>query len=368
MQTLDKLDKFDKSDRPARDSHGLNPPGTVRVHANGRLHLGFLDPGASLGRRFGSLGLSIGGPSTLLDLGPAAQDRVAAADPAARQEVPRVSAWLERLKQASGIQQPLAVWLHEVLPAHAGFGSGTQLALALGRAFAGLHGLPWSGADIARLLGRGGRSGVGIAAFERGGLLVDSGPRSAGSVAPLTARFDFPPGWRIVLLLDHSRTGLHGTAEKQAMQGLPSFPQALSADLCHRVLMQILPAAAEQDFAPFAAGLNHLQQVIGGYFAPAQGGVYSSPAVSRALDWISRHAHANAAAIGQSSWGPTGFAIVPSQAAAEQAVAGVRAAGLLEPRLQARIVTGANRGAQVAPPARHEASLSKQTVACRATA
>ncbi len=359
MQTLEK---------PGHDIHGISPSGAVRIHATGRLHLGFLDPGASLGRRFGSLGLSIGGPATILDLGPAAQDRVAAADYAARQEVPRVLAWLERLKQASGIQRPLAVRLHEVLPAHAGFGSGTQLALALGRAFSELHGLPWSGADIARLLDRGGRSGVGIAAFERGGLLVDSGPRGAGSVPPLAARFDFPADWRIVLLLDTSRTGLHGAAEKQAMQGLPPFPQALSADLCHRVLMQILPAAAEQDFAPFAEGVNHLQQVIGNYFAPAQGGVYSSPAVGHVLDRITRQVGAGPAAVGQSSWGPTGFAIVPSQAAAEQAVAGARAAGLLGPFLEARIVTGANRGAQVVPSARHEAGISKPAACCNAAA
>ncbi|MGO4153125.1 beta-ribofuranosylaminobenzene 5'-phosphate synthase family protein [Cupriavidus sp. YAF13] len=350
MQTFEKLKEL------THEGHGINPPGAVRIHATGRLHLGFLDPGASLGRRFGSLGLSIGGPSTILDLGPAAQDRVAAADHAARQEVPRVSAWLERLKQASGIQQPLALCLHEVLPAHAGFGSGTQLALALGRAFAKLHGLPWSSADIASLLGRGGRSGVGIAAFERGGLLVDSGPRGTGSVAPLMARLDFPADWRIVLLLDTSRTGLHGAAEKQAMQGLPPFPQALAADLCHRVLMQILPAAAEQDFAPFAQGVNHLQQVIGRYFAPAQGGVYSSAAVGRALARISQQAGANAAAVGQSSWGPTGFAIVSSQATAEQAVADIRAAGLLGPFLQARIVTGGNRGAQVVPSARQRSA------------
>jgi len=33
----------------------------VSAHAPARLHLGFLDPGGSLGRRFGSLGLVIGG-------------------------------------------------------------------------------------------------------------------------------------------------------------------------------------------------------------------------------------------------------------------------------------------------------------------
>jgi predicted sugar kinase len=51
------------------------------------------------------------------------------------------------------------------------------------------------------------------------------------------------------------------------------------------------------------------------------------------------------AAIGQSSWGPTGFAILPSQVSAEAAVQALRAANLLEPGLTVNIVAGLNRGA-----------------------
>ena len=40
--------------------------------------------------------------------------------------------------------EPLHLRLVRVLPAHAGFGSGTQLALAIGRAFAQWHGLELS--------------------------------------------------------------------------------------------------------------------------------------------------------------------------------------------------------------------------------
>jgi beta-ribofuranosylaminobenzene 5'-phosphate synthase len=44
------------------------PHGRVRVHAPGRLHLGFLDPAGSLGRPWGSLGLAIAGPETIVEL------------------------------------------------------------------------------------------------------------------------------------------------------------------------------------------------------------------------------------------------------------------------------------------------------------
>jgi len=334
---------------PAAPAHGS--PHTITgdgvaatVTTTGRLHLGFFDPGASLGRRFGSLGLVIEDLATTLELAPAAQDRLAGHTRAARAELPRLADWLGRLRDASGHHAALSLTLRDALPAHAGFGSGTQLALALGRAFAAVHDLAWSTGDIALLLGRGGRSGIGIAGFDRGGLLVDGGPRDAAHVPPLLARMDFPADWRIVLCLDTSRIGLHGDAEREALRRLPPFPRHLAAELCHLVLMQILPAAAERDFAPFAQGIGQLQRTIGHYFAPAQGGLYASPAVSRVLDWMTRQ---GTAGVGQSSWGPTGFAIVPSAHAAGQLVADARAAGVAD-AVTLRIVRGRNEGATLA--------------------
>ncbi len=285
-----------------------------------------------------------------MELESARQDRVIAAAGKAQQEVARVRQMLADLKRASAIDQPTEVRLHTLLPSHAGFGSGTQLALAVGRAFATQYRLPWSTADIASILGRGGRSGVGIAGFDRGGLLVDGGPHGTGHVPPLLARFDFPEDWRILLIFDDTRTGLHGEAEKLAIRNLPPFPQELAAQMCHRVLMQILPATAERDFAPFAEGVNVLQQTIGDYFAEAQGGVYASPEVSRLLHWIPQH---YVAAAGQSSWGPTGFAVLPSQEEAEHVVLAARNAGMIDPCLRLRIVKGRNSGAQITHPAAH---------------
>ena len=135
----------------------------VGVRAPGRLHLGFLDPSASLGRPFGSLGLVIDGFETAVELRPAASQHVSAADAAAQAEAPRALEHLRSLQRATGADAPLHLHLAQVLPAHAGFGSGTQLALAVGRAFATLHGLALPTVELARLLGRGLRSGVGIA-------------------------------------------------------------------------------------------------------------------------------------------------------------------------------------------------------------
>jgi beta-RFAP synthase len=320
-------------------------PELVHVSAPGRLHLGFLDPGASLGRRFGSLGLVVQGLETRLELRLAGRQRVEATPGLDDAEAQRAAAHLETMQALTGLARPLHLRLLSLLPPHAGLGSGTQLALAVGMAFARLHGLPLGPADVARMLGRGLRSGVGIAGFEHGGLLLDGGPQADGRPALVTARLDFPSHRRVLLVLDPARRGLSGAQEKQALAQLPPFPRELAAELCHRVLMQILPGAAAADFPTFAEGLNRMQALLGGYFAPAQGGRgYSSPAVDALMRWIGRHGDA---AIGQSSWGPTGFAILPSAEAATGLLQAAHAAGAVAPGLQLQLVQGRNHGAEL---------------------
>ncbi|MEF7612940.1 beta-ribofuranosylaminobenzene 5'-phosphate synthase family protein [Aquincola sp. MAHUQ-54] len=325
------------------------PREAVTLRAPGRLHLGFLDPTATLGRAFGSFGLVIDGFETAVELSAAPADVLEAATPAAQGELARAARHLEVLRERSGLRTPLRLRLLDVLPAHAGLGSGTQLALAVGRAFAQWHRLDVDTPTLAHWLGRGLRSGVGIAGFDQGGLLVDGGPGADGRPAPLLARLTLPAAWRVLVVQDHSLHGLSGQREKQALAVLPPLPRPLAADICHQVLMRVLPGAAGGEFAPFAAGVSHVQQVLGDHFAPAQGGRYTSPAVGRLLDGIAEAARgpggAPGAAVGQSSWGPTGFAILPSEAQAAALVAEAQAAGRVAPGLSLRIVTARDHGA-----------------------
>lgn len=328
---------------PPSSQPALSSP--VIVDAPARLHLGFLDPNGSLGRRFASVGLVIDGLPTTVEACLARHNEVVVGPGIGAEVQARLAHYLATLQRATGADQPLRVMLHRAPPPHAGFGSGTQFALALGRAFAACHGLELEldARRIAALLGRGERSGIGINGFDLGGLLVDGGPAPGGAVAPLLARMPFPAAWRVLLVLDESAHGLSGSKERVAMERLAPFPQERAAALCHELLLRVLPAAAEQDFAPFAAGVTVIQRAIGAYFAPAQGGsMYTSAAVGRLLEWLAGHTRAG---IGQSSWGPTGFAILPSAQAAAQAIAMARTAGMVAPGLQLLVTTGRNRGA-----------------------
>ncbi len=319
----------------------------VSVRAPGRLHLGFIDPSGTLGRRFGSIGLVIDGFETELELRPAERDTLRADTPAAQAELERAAQHLQALRERTGRREPLALQLRRVLPPHAGFGSGTQLALAVGCAFARCHGLDVDTPTIAAWLGRGLRSGIGIAGFDAGGLLLDGGPGRDGRSAKLLSRIELPAAWRVIVVLDARVHGLSGDQERAALSRLPPLPQAAAADICHQLLMRVLPGAAGDEFGAFAAGLNRVQQLLGDHFAPAQdGSAWTSESVGALMRFWGEQA-GEGAALGQSSWGPTGFAIVPSAAAAQGLIDAARDAGAIDAALELRVVTARQRGALV---------------------
>ena len=80
------------------------PARQVSVSAPGRLHLGFLDPAATLGRRFGSLGLVLDDWCTQVVLSAAAgpDDEFSADTPQAEAELPRAREHLLAMKLRTG--------------------------------------------------------------------------------------------------------------------------------------------------------------------------------------------------------------------------------------------------------------------------
>ena len=69
------------------------------------------------------------------------------------------------------------IYVEDLIPAHVGFGSGTQAALATAAAVNELYGLGKSVRELAFAVKRGGTSGIGVTAFEKGGFIVDGGHR-----------------------------------------------------------------------------------------------------------------------------------------------------------------------------------------------
>ncbi len=280
----------------------------VTISCGGRLHLGFLDLNGGLGRRFGSLGMALDAPRTRLVLRRSADHGVHGP------EATRAALYLRTMVDALGLPGAHALLMEEAMPAHSGLGSGTQLALAVATALRRLHGLAADPRGDAALLGRGARSGIGIALFTDGGVVLDGGRGATDAPPPLLARLPVPPDWRVLLLLDPARQGISGATERGAFAALPAMAPAQAGELCRLVVMQALPALADHDLAEFGAAVTRMQRIVGDYFAPAQGGRFTSPAVAAALDLL---AGWGAHGVGQSSWGPTGFAFAADPDASE---------------------------------------------------
>jgi beta-ribofuranosylaminobenzene 5'-phosphate synthase len=320
--------------------HGKEQPrfDSVTVAAAARLHLGFLDLHGGLGRRFGGLGLAIDRPATRLTI------RRAPAPAVEGLEAARASNYLGLLARHFGLTYAYSLTMHEAIPAHAGLGSGTQLALAIATALRRLEGIPADEASDALLLLRGARSGIGLGLFQRGGFIVDGGRGARTAAPPIVARMDFPPQWRVIVVLDPRIEGVHGGDEQAAFARLGDFDAAAAAEICRLVLIKALPALAEHDIGSFGDAIARLQEIAGDYFAPAQGGLpYASAAVAGTMQALRQH---GAIGTGQSSWGPTGFAFAADAKEARRLCDAARATAAA-PGLDMAICKGVNHGALV---------------------
>jgi beta-RFAP synthase len=283
---------------------------SVFVEAPARLHFGVLDLRGDLGRRFGGIGAAVPSPSLLLEARPAVALNVDG--PAADCE--RTLEFARRFIAFHQLDTGASLCLHRTIPAHSGLGSGTQLALAVARALAELHGLPVDAPTLARAVGRGRRSAIGTWTFALGGFVLEGGRRpGADGVAPLLARLPIPEAWRCVIVVPRGQPGLAGEEEEAAFARLPAPDAGEVKQVAHVTLMQLLPALAEADLSGFGAALTEIQRITGGWFAEAQGGVYapgeSAEIVDRLRAW-------GATGVGQSSWGPAVYGLVADAAAA----------------------------------------------------
>ena len=235
----------------------------IQVVSPSRLHITLIDLNGALGRIDGGVGLTLNYPSIRIN---AKKD--------AQLSVSGTTEFVERIKSAASAVltqydiNGVAIDVIQEYPNHVGLGSGTQVALAVGTAISELYDLNLSPTTIAKLTGRGGTSGIGVAAYEFGGFLVDGGhkgkteflPSSASGKfgpAPIIARHDFPD-WAIVLAIPNLR-GASDKREIDVFQKQCPLPLNEIQELCHVILMEMLPAVAEHDIESFGRSINRVQ-------------------------------------------------------------------------------------------------------------
>ena len=294
-----------------------------RVETGPRLHFGFRNLSLERARLYGAIGVAIDRPRLRVTARPA---------PGATADPMGVCATLGIDGVATAIERPL--------PLHVGLGSGTQTALALATAASHAAGDPVDVRAVAPQLGRGGRSGIGVAAFEAGGLIVDAGqptaaftaevPRSGTWTVPaVTQRASVPASWRFVLVRPRVRPGRSGDEEEATMRAVIEAADAAPAAAIDAVIdEQLLPALAGGDLAGFGAALAAIDRHNGRWYTAVQGGTHRA-ALAGLVDALA--AAPGCAGAGQSSWGPTVYALTDHTAApavAEAAEAALAARGL----------------------------------------
>jgi beta-ribofuranosylaminobenzene 5'-phosphate synthase len=311
-----------------RESWSPEQATSVVVATGARLHFGLLGVRAVLGRRYGGVGLMLDQPGCRVRVTTASRDEIVVTDNvtdmADRDEWSRrLAGWRDRLRTSAGDRPCGAVRmaLEQTIPAHRGFGSGTQTALAIGTALAAAWG--WDDAavsEIARWLGRGGRSTIGTVGFATGGFLIDAGHavEATGDVpadgTPAVTRYDLPPEWRVLLVEPTGESGVSGEAETRAFAELPPMPAELTDRLCRLLLLELLPAVAAGQVEPFSRGLAEYGRAVGAYFAAAQGGaIFASPLIARLDAELVQAGHAG---LVQTSWGPAAVTFAANETAA----------------------------------------------------
>jgi beta-ribofuranosylaminobenzene 5'-phosphate synthase len=301
----------------------------IEVRTCARLHLGLLNSNGGHGRLYGSIGLAVSQPRLHLRAAPAEHLIVEGA------EVDRVTAYATRFIQQFSAPTGAHLNLITGIPAHVGLGSGTQIALAVGTALARLARLPLSTAEIAVAAGRGLRSGIGIATFQRGGFVLDGGhriPRATSSedqtqrseparIPPILFQHPVPRDWYFVTAISGTGQGISGERENSAFSRLPQAAPEIAEKISRLLLMQMLPALIEQDIDTFGQALTGIQQMVGDCFAAVQGGLYSNPLSERLIEFLLKQ---GAVGAGQSSWGPAIYGLIEGKDSARRLAKRVR--------------------------------------------
>jgi beta-ribofuranosylaminobenzene 5'-phosphate synthase len=294
----------------------------IRVRTGSRLHFGLFSLLAESAaasrssdgevtiphRKFGGVGLMVDDPGIELTV-EAASDWAASGPLAAR-----ALEFAHRYCNAVGMSGCFRLNVVSAAPEHVGLGTGTQLGLSVARALAELTQQPyldtWS-TPLAQHIGRGTRSAVGIHGFQCGGFIVEAGAGPSERVAPVAAVACYPPDCRILLVIPRGLEGLHGARELNAFTNLArlKWDDRTTETLCRIVLLGMLPALQKfdgPDINAFGEAVYDFNRRVGEMFRPVQGGIYAHPHIEHVVKSIRAF---GVKGVGQSSWGPTIFAL-----------------------------------------------------------
>ncbi|WP_455392162.1 beta-ribofuranosylaminobenzene 5'-phosphate synthase [[Eubacterium] cellulosolvens] len=288
-----------------------NEISSVRIKTPARLHFSLIDLNGALGRIDGGIGVAIAKPNWIIQI-----------NKSSSWSVPdEIAELITRIRAKMKLSNSYKIELESQLPIHVGLGSQTQLAIAVAHGFSILEGKQYSIYELASIAGRGGTSGIGIAAYEQGGFILDGGHTklekpdfmpshySKAKPAVLVNRFEVPEDWYFVIAIPDIGAGKHGSAEVEIFNKYCPVPGPEVDKLSRIILMQMLPAIVERDIEQFGSGLSSIQNI--GFKR-----IENKLQHKLVKDLQKFFVNSGAAGTGLSSFGPATFCIIKSEAAA----------------------------------------------------
>ena len=261
-----------------RASHHHDQSFRVRIRTPSRLHFGLLGWGQQAVRQFGGVGLMIDSPGIELTAEPAPSGSPRAAGPAGRADHRTASGrgCIEAgITPATGSdpRRECSGRARRARRRHAALAGGCSRGLETRRAAPDVTLL-----ELARLTGRGGRSGIGLHGIlsrrpDRRRRPKARGRNPSPSHAIGVSRRVVDPD-RAATEESAACTGLTRT---RAFAELPPIAQSVTDVALPPRAARDLPAVIEHDLKAFGAASSELQERVGAAFAPAQGGIYATP-------------------------------------------------------------------------------------------
>ncbi|MCD6244235.1 MAG: hypothetical protein J7J65_03240 [Candidatus Korarchaeota archaeon] len=265
-----------------------------------RIHFGILDMKGDLKRMYGSVGVALSDPRTIIEVSDANDFQVFGEE--------RAPLYAKRVRNYFKIKRGMNIRVVESIPPHVGLGSGTQLSLGIGYAMLKHVGMEVSIERLAKVLGRGKRSGIGIYSFKHGGLIIDGGIKD-DELPILISRYEFPEDWLFVIGIPNIEEGISGKEEDISLRDLTKKLREENRCTCEtfRVLfLELIPSLMEKDIQGFGEAITRLEREVGRMFSYVQGGIFRSPLIEKGVEFLLEN---GAYGAGQSSWGPAFYGL-----------------------------------------------------------
>ncbi len=294
----------------------------MEIETSARLHLSLIDLNGLEGRLDGGIGITLEKPSLIMECTENDEDTIIDFDEdlsIANREVyeSKILDAADKIKKYLSTDTNYSFRIKESYPIHHGLGLGTQLSLSAAKLISSLNDVELNACALAKIIQRGGTSGIGVHSFDNGGLIIDGGhkrtvkndylPSSVSKVSPppLLARYDFPKDWDIILLTPNISQGASGSEEVNIFQEYCPIDINDVERICYLTLMKLMPSVIEEDIESFGDSVNKIQSMG---FKKVERNLQDSK-INMLLENMTK---LDIPCVGMSSFGPTCFGITDS--------------------------------------------------------